>query len=43
MFLTHYRIQPGVYNVDRAWEDLRCWPPIAARISQLDEDAQTRT
>uniref|UniRef100_UPI00260F8903 hypothetical protein n=1 Tax=uncultured Paracoccus sp. TaxID=189685 RepID=UPI00260F8903 len=42
-FLNHYRIQPGLYDVERAWEDLRWWPPIAERIAKLDEKAQTQT
>lgn len=34
-FLALYRVRKGRYDVDRACEDLRHWPPIAARIEQL--------
>ena len=34
-FLALYRVRPGHYDVNRAFEDLRHWPPIAGRIDQL--------
>lgn len=30
-----YRIRGGVYDVERAFQDLATWPPIAARIAYL--------
>lgn len=43
-FLSLYRIRPGLYDVDRACEDLRWWPPIAARIAELiaEDDGKRR-
>ena len=41
-FLALYRVRPGVYDVDRACEDLRLWPPIAERIRQLTHEADDR-
>lgn len=34
-FLGHYRIKAGVYDVDRACNDLATWPPIAALIVEM--------
>lgn len=39
-FLGHYRIRPGLYDVDRACSHLLFWPPIAARIAELTEEAE---
>lgn len=41
-FLALYRTRPGVYDVDRAFGDLRWWSPIAARIKELETEAQRR-
>lgn len=34
-WLGHYRLKQGVYDVDRATNDLATFPPIAARIAEL--------
>jgi len=34
-WLGHYRLKHGLYDVDRACNDLATWPPIAARIAEL--------
>lgn len=39
-FLGLYRIRPGLYDVDRACSHLLFWPPIAARIAELTEEAE---
>ena len=40
--LAHYR-NPIGYDIDRAGMDLRTWPPIAARILELQtEEAESR-
>ena len=39
--LTHYR-NPLGYDIDRAAMDLRTWPPIAARITELQTDEAER-
>lgn len=41
-FLSLYRIRPGIYDVNRACEDLRWWPPIAARIAVLEAKAAAK-
>lgn len=41
-FLGLYRIRPGLYDVERACEDLRWWPPIATRIAELEAEAGTK-
>lgn len=41
-FLGHYRIRPGLYDVDRACEDLRWWPPVVARLAELQAEAEAR-
>ncbi|WP_299363111.1 hypothetical protein [uncultured Paracoccus sp.] len=41
-FLGLYRLRTGQYDVDRACEDLRWWPPIAARIAELEAEARTK-
>lgn len=35
LILGHYRISRGKYDVHRAAEDLRWWPPIAREIQRL--------
>ncbi|SFM76630.1 hypothetical protein [Shimia aestuarii] len=30
-----YRIKTGVYDIDRAFEDLARWPPVARAITEL--------
>ena len=32
---AHYRVKQGIYDVERAINDLATWPPIAARIAEL--------
>lgn len=41
-FLSLYRIRPGLYDVDRACDDLRWWPPIAARIAELEAEVEVK-
>lgn len=37
-WVAHYRIKPGLYDTERAIEDLITWPPIAAYIAELEAD-----
>lgn len=39
-FVAYYRLKTGVYDVDRATNDLVTWPPIAARIAELASTSQ---
>jgi hypothetical protein len=32
----HYRIKKGCYDIDRAANDLLTFPPVAARIAELE-------
>lgn len=41
-FLGHYRLKRGVYDVDRAFDDLSTWPPIASRIVELMNEERKR-
>ena len=38
--LGHYRIKQGVYDIDRAANDLATYPPIASRIVELQIQKQ---
>jgi hypothetical protein len=40
----HYQLPDGTYDIDRAANDLATWPPVAARIAELQaERAATNT
>lgn len=34
-WLGHYRIKPGVYDIDRAFNDFVTWPIIANRVAEI--------
>ncbi len=34
---AHYRLKKGTYDIDRAANDLRTFPPISARIRELQK------
>ena len=36
VIVGHYRIKKGFYDIDRAANDLLTFPPVAARIAELD-------
>jgi hypothetical protein len=38
IILAHYRIGPGVYDLERVGQDLARWPPIAAEIARLQRE-----
>lgn len=37
-WLGHYRIRQGVYDVERAFNDLATFPPVAAEITRLQNN-----
>lgn len=37
IILAHYRIKPGVYDIDRVAADMVRWPPIAEEIARLEK------
>ena len=44
IILGHYRIKPGLYDLDRVAADLLRWPPIAKRIAKLEaQNAKRRS
>jgi hypothetical protein len=38
VILGHYRIKQGCYDIDRAANDLLTFPPVAARIAELQAE-----
>lgn len=36
-YLAHYRIRPGLYDIERATRDLATWPPVVRLIEQERE------
>ena len=43
VILLHYQVGARRYDIDRAANDLRRWPSVAARIKELQEDKATQT
>ena len=42
IILGHYRVKPGLYDLDRVSADLLQWPPIAQRIVKLERRKNAR-
>ena len=38
VILAHYRIGPGLYDLERVGQDFARWPPIAAHIAELQAE-----
>jgi hypothetical protein len=38
LILEHYQVGARQYDIERAADDLRRWPPIAARIKELEDE-----
>jgi hypothetical protein len=36
--VAHYRLPDGSFDIDRAADDLATWPPVAARIKELEAE-----
>ena len=42
IILGHYRIKPGLYDLERVAADLLRWPPVAKRVAELERQKHAR-